>query len=423
VKVCHQRGIRVVLDVVMNFFSPSCPLADLALDRFSVPAGTDGRKDWAQHLFRFDTPSDDGTFAGRDFLLYMGEFWTSEFHVDGFRIDDFSDIRNWDFAQEFTARTSRAAQLVTPGKPFIVVAEDTRRDFSSTNPHAYHDTDAVSTTLGQASRSDRLRHLISKDGVWNQDYGHGHFDPGYADLANSVNYVTSHDVADAPRMMNYVLGSILREQALGPGDVEDVRATLDTCELSPGQQSQLRNSAVNFALYRIFGVFAVLLTSVGIPMFLAGEEFADVHDLNHLDDEIKQQDPVQFRRAMFTGNSRLQLQISRLINLRTTHPALQRNEVDLFYWHPEFDDNDGARVFGYTRTGGDTLGSSGQVVVLGNMGASRFPSYDLAGWPWAGQPIAEVATMGPITDPPAYGIGTGSLSLGLDAFQVHVFTT
>ena len=36
VKVCHQRGIRVLMDVVMNFFSPTCPLADLALNRFSV---------------------------------------------------------------------------------------------------------------------------------------------------------------------------------------------------------------------------------------------------------------------------------------------------------------------------------------------------------------------------------------------------
>ena len=101
VKACHQRGLRVLMDVVMNFFSPACPLADLALDRFSAPSGTDGRQDWGQDLFRFNTPSDDGTFAARDFLLYMGDFWTREYHVDGFRVDDFADIRSWDFMQEF----------------------------------------------------------------------------------------------------------------------------------------------------------------------------------------------------------------------------------------------------------------------------------------------------------------------------------
>lgn len=30
IKSCHQRGIRVVLDVVMNMFAPKCPLAALA---------------------------------------------------------------------------------------------------------------------------------------------------------------------------------------------------------------------------------------------------------------------------------------------------------------------------------------------------------------------------------------------------------
>ena len=147
-----------------------------------------------------------------------------------------------------------------------------------------------------------MRHLISKDGVWNDDFGHGHFDLGYTDLANSVDYATSHDVADAERMMNYLLGSILQAQALGPGDLADVRAALETAELHPSQQSSQRNGAVDFALYRLFGIFALLLTSIGMPMFLAGEEFGDVHDLDFSDVESKQQDPVQFRRLAFPGH-------------------------------------------------------------------------------------------------------------------------
>ena len=406
VKACHQRGMRVVLDVVMNFFSPACPLADLALDRFSVPSGTDGRQDFGQHLFRFNTPSDDGTFAARDFLLYMGEFWTRGYHVDGFRIDDFADIRNWDFMQEFRVRTHAAADAVTQGKPFIVIAEDTRRDFSSTDPEAYNGgpvldaiwnfgyrdeirrpaADAITTQFGQASRSDRLRHLISRDGVRNA-YGQGDLDRGYADLANSVDYATSHDVADAERMMNYLLGSILRTQGLGPGDVPDVRAALETAELRPSQQSTQRNSAVDFALYRVFGVFALLLTSAGIPMFLAGEEFADVHDLDFTGVQSKQQDPVQFRRLAFPGNHALQGQVSHLITLRASHPALQRNEVEFFYFHPQFDDNDAPRVFGYGRTARNSAGSLGQVIVLANMGPQKFLSYAVPGWPWRTLPL------------------------------------
>jgi 1,4-alpha-glucan branching enzyme len=443
VKACHQCGIRVLIDVVMNFFSTTCPLAELALNRFSVPSGTDGRQDYAQYLFQFNTLSDDGTFAARDFLLYMGEFWTTEYHIDGFRIDDFADIRNWDFMQEFRTRTYAAAAAVSPGKPFIVIAEDTRRDFTSTDPHAYNNlpvvdaiwnfgyrdeirrlaADSITTQFGQASRSERVRRLISKDGVWNDDYGHGHFDPGYTDLANSVDYATSHDVADAERMMNYLLGSILRTQTLGPGDVADVRSALDTAELQPSQQSSQRNGAVDFALYRVFGVFALLLTSVGMPMFLAGEEFGDVHDLDFTDVQSKQQDPVQFRRLAYPGNHTLQDEVGRLITRRTSHPALQRNEVRFFYFHPRFDDNDAPRVFGYARTAGNPLGNVGQIIVLANMGPQKFPSYAIPGWPWQALPTTEIGTMGPITNQPIYDPVSGNLNLGLDAFQVRVFST
>jgi 1,4-alpha-glucan branching enzyme len=443
VKVCHQRGIRVLMDVVMNFFSPTCPLADLALNRFSVPSGTDGRQDFGQRLFRFNTLSDDGSFAARDFLLYMGEFWTSEYHVDGFRIDDFADIRNWDFMQEFRTRTFRAANAVTAGKPFIIIAEDSRRDFSSTDQSAHHGrpvidaiwnfgyrdevrllaTDHITTQFGQASRSERVRHLISKDGVWNDDFGHGHFDLGYADLANSVDYATSHDVADAERMMNYLLSSILRAQGLGPGDIGDVRSAVDTAGQHPSQQSLQRNGAVAFALYRVFGVLALMLTSVGIPMFLAGEEFGDVHDLAFSDSESKQQDPVQFCRLAFTGNYTLQNQVARLIALRASHPSLQRNEVQFFYFHPQFDDNDAPRVFGYARTAGSPVGNIRQVIVMANMGPQKFPSYDVPDWPWRALPVTEIGEMGPLTDRPIYAASSGGLTLGLDAFQVRVFTT
>ena len=443
VKACHQRGMRVIIDVVMNFFSPTCPLADLALSRFSVPSGTDGRQDFGQHLFRFDTPSDDGTFAARDFLLYMGEFWVREFHVDGFRIDDFADIRSWDFMQEFRRRTHNAAQAVTPGKPFITIAEDSRRDFGSTEPRAYHNspvvdaiwnfgyrdeirllaTDDVATQFGQASRSERVRHLISKDGAWNDDFGHGHFDRGYADLANSVDYATSHDVADAERMMNHLLGSILRAQGLGAGDLADVKGTLETAELHPARQSSQRNGAVSFALYRVFGVFALMLTSVGMPMFLAGEEFGDVHDLDFRDVQSKQQDPVQFRRLAFPDNRKLQEQVGSLLRSRATRPELQRNEVEFFHFHPQFDDNDSPRVFGYARTAGNAAGNHDQVLVLANMGPQKFSSYEVPGWPWRALSITEVGAMGPFTDRPVYDPGRATLTLGLDAFQVRVFTT
>jgi len=436
VKECHQRGIRVLLDVVMNMFAPQCPLAALAPQWFYQPSSP-ARQDWGQDLFRFDTPAYDSYFAAREFLCEMAEFWVSEYHVDGFRIDDFADINNWDFVQEFHDRATDASQLFFPGKPFLVVAEDSDGRFVTTeddprNPNGRKVTDAIwnfsyrdeirrlvtntiNTLWGEPSRSVRVEHLISKDGVWN-DWNHS-FDPGYADMAASVDYITSHDVADAPRLMNVILGPMLQAAQLGDGGVQSVRSAVDGADTS---SNPALVAAVQVAFQRVLGAFVILMTSVGMPMFLAGEEFGDVHDEDYIDVNEKQQDPVQWGRAAFRGNAALQANVAQLVQLRTSHPALQRNEVEAFYFHPQFDDNDSPRVFAYCRTGGQPLGTSGQVIVIANMGPQSFPNYDIPGWRWGGSALTEIGGSNP---PPAYNPMTGTLSLSLDSFQARVFKT
>ena len=406
IKSCHQRGIRVVLDVVMNMFAPQCPLALLAPLWFYEP-GSAGRQDWGQNLFRFNTPSYDNYYAAREFLCEMAEFWVSEYHVDGFRIDDFADINNWDFVQEFYNRATAKSQSLFPGKPFLVVAEDSSRRFEITendecNPEGskvvdaiwnfgYRDeirrlaTNNITTIWGQPSRSTRVQHLISKDGVWN-DWNHA-FDAGYADMACSVDYITSHDVADGPRLMNVILGPMLQSANLGDGGVQNVRSAVDTADNASNPELQRE---VYTALCNVYGMFAILMTSVGMPMWLAGEEFGDVHDTDYTDVNSKQQDPVQWSRATFKGNAELQANIAKLVQLRTSHAALQRNEVEFFYFHPQFDDNDSSRVFAYCRSGGQPLGFSGQVIVIANMGPQLYPNYDIPGWRWVNSALTEI---------------------------------
>ena len=185
IKMCHQKGIRVFLDVVMNMFAPQCPLAALAPQWFREPASP-GRQDWGQDLFLFKAPAYDDYFAAREFLCEMAEFWVSEYRVDGFRIDDFADISNWDFVQEFHDRATAKSEALFPGKPFLVVAEDSNRRFVTTandpsNPggrkvvdaiwnFGYRDearrlvTNGINTVWGEPSRSARVEHLISNDG-------------------------------------------------------------------------------------------------------------------------------------------------------------------------------------------------------------------------------------------------------------------
>ena len=188
-------------------------------------------------------------------------------------------------------------------------------------------TNNINTSFGQPSRSERVQHLISKDGVWN-DWNHS-FDAGYSDMACSVDYMTSHDVADAPRLMNIILGPMLQSAGLGDGSVQNVRWAVDTVDSST--DTTLQNT-VDAAFHRVFGAFAILMTSVGMPMLLAGEEFGDVHDTDFSGVDSKQQDPVQWLRAQFRGNAALLQNVTKLIQLRGSHPALaaQRGDVFLF---------------------------------------------------------------------------------------------
>ena len=434
IKACHQHGIRVFLDVVMNMFAPQCPLAAFASGWFQEPSSP-SRQDWGQDLFRFDAPAYDNYYAAREFLCEMAEFWVSNYHIDGFRIDDFADINNWDFVQEFHDRATALSQLLYPGKPFLVIAEDSDGRFVTTgddadNPNGrkvvdaiwnfgYRNevrrllTDSINISWGQPSRTVRVEHLISKDGVWN-DWNHS-FDPGYADMACSVDYITSHDVADAPRLMNIILGPMLQAAGLGDGGVDNVRDAVDGAAISA---NPLLQSLVQQALLRVFGAFAILTTSVGMPMWLAGEEFGDVHDTSYTDVNEKQQDPVQWGRAALQGNSALKSNVAKLIQLRTSHPALQRNDVEFFYFHPQFDGNGGPYVFAYCRSGGQPPGTTGQIIAIANMGPQSFPNYDIPGWNWGGAVLAEVGY--PHT-PPTFNPASGIFSLSLDPFEVRVF--
>src|SRR5262249_5374069 len=159
----------------------------------------------------------------RDFHCEMAAFWIREFHIDGFRLDEFKSIKNYAFVQAFRERAWQQQQALFPQRPFLVIAEDSDRRFEITHDSPFHPngrkvvdaiwnfafrdearrllTNQIYTQFGQASRSDRIRMLITGSNIW-EDYGGGSVREGYGDLAQSINYLVSHDVKDAPRMMN-----------------------------------------------------------------------------------------------------------------------------------------------------------------------------------------------------------------------------
>ena len=450
IKCCHRYGMRVILDVVMNH-SRECPLETLAEDWYYLPKGSkeegDVRQDWGGRLFRYATPR-DGEYRARELQYQMAEFWIREYHVDGFRIDEFRGINNWDFLQGFYEHAWAEHQRLFAERPFLVIAESSDRRAEITYRDAYLDKPLVDsmwnfdfrdevrrlagntlqTVWGQPARRDRIQGLISSRKLWS-DWDHQYRPNAFTDLTQAVNYVTSHDVQEQieQRLMNYFLVPILRERGLNknpanPVESENdlVRRIVDNITSQPGEVQ----AAHADALERVGSTFALMLTSQGIPMFLAGEEFADIHDVDHTDWQLKQSDPVDWERRDLLGHRSLLQRVSELTRLRTQHPALASEGINFFYFHPTFDDNDGVRAFGYCRTNDQALGSANQVVVLANCGPQNFPVFDFPWyWPDRSQLQEHGTPSGALSPQVSTRNGSGVMSLSLAPFQVRVFTT
>jgi glycosidase len=148
------------------------------------------------------------------------------------------------------------------------------------------------------------------------------------DGSQAVNYLTSHDVGGLgnERIYNWLVNN-------GVADTEE----------------------------RIKLAFVCLLTAVGIPMILAGDEFGDSQDLDiNLSpdrDRHKQIDPVNYSRMNDDWRQRIFNYVARLVRFRTTSEALATNDTNFI--HVDF--NEGKRVVVWQRGTGDRI-----VVVVAN---------------------------------------------------------
>lgn len=408
IKECHRRGIRVFLDVVVNH-ATGCPLEQLADGWFfRHPDEQPERSDWGGRRFDFESTL-DGYHPAQEFLCRMGEYWVEEYHVDGFRIDEFKGADNWNFVQRFRDRTHAAHNELASDRPFLVVAEDSHgraqivRDHED-NPDGRSVVDAMWNFDFQVearrvlrdgiefnedgpARSERLQALITNDRTYDgrtEELGRG-----FDDLSQAVNYITSHDVGAEgdQRLMNFLFGSMVADRGLGDGAFENVGYLIDNL-VTAGDGVQI--DAHTEAIDRVRGAFAILLTSVGIPMILAGEEFAEIHDLDYENWQRKMEDPVDWSRREYPGHDALHEAVRDLIHLRTSTAALQRNEVEFLHVHPETDDPDGPAVVAYCRSGGEPVGSGGQVVVVANLGPESFEAFEVP-WMW-GTEVTERGT-------------------------------
>jgi len=394
----HKKGIRFFIDVVMAFarheayqylnlddFYITDPKSDLSDPDSHTSRGTgldNLRNGFGSILFRYArfvngydplTGAKTSISPGRQLMLSFITRWMRDFRVDGVRMDSVENVSNWDFVQQFKDRARALFQERCAA--FGVSAADANERF---------------IVVGE-ELSDPLALLTQNrlDGLWNDDFrgtvrsviiGEGDnqsFEQnvrrmidcrvrGFTDGTQAVNYITSHDVEGfrRERLYNFLLNNKL--------------------------QSDFER--------RVKLAFVCLLTAVGIPMILAGEEFADQHDRFDASGNVdqaggKQVDPVNYTRLedglledgktpdpIPPARREILKYVSTLVKLRTTHPALAVNDTDFI--HTDFNDN--KRVLVWKR------GGSGQdpLVVLANFSEFFTPNpsdpssvYVVPNWP------------------------------------------
>jgi 1,4-alpha-glucan branching enzyme len=376
VAACHRHGIRWFCDMVMAFATRYVCRHVNFLDFHVLPGSGDPeeynqgqkRDGFGGDLFKYNLFVDGyDPVTGKALHLcparqlmkaYLAR-WMEAFRVDGLRLDSIVNIGNWDFVQEFKelARDlwrdrwlAENPSAAGADERFLVVGEELavplglvyqgRLDGLWNEPFLYRVRAAI---LGQSHGADpdfetTVRNMIDCRRV------------GFGDGTQAVNYVTSHDVEGwrKERLFRLLANN-------GISDVEDVK-------------------------HRVKLAFACLLTAVGVPMFLAGEEFADDHDLPTTS-PAKQTDPVNYDRLADPWRRDVFDAVARLVKLRTTSDALAVNETEFI--HVDF--TDGKRVLAWRR---GRPGVDGPVVVLANFsdwrsdrhGAPPF-EYRVANWP------------------------------------------
>jgi pullulanase len=385
IRSCHNHGIRFFYDAVMafgnrepyrlaDFMDFHVFFTDLAQGPFDhLDPEQDGRDGFGGDLWKYAfsqrafDPLTGRTFdlvrARRHMLSHLLH-WMAQYHVDGLRLDSVNNYNNWDFADEIRreARAAWKARWVAEGNPpsgaeerFLVVGEE------------------LSVPKGL------LAHL---DGLWNEDFkrilrnvilgrnadGEPSFERsvrklidcrnlGFADLTQAVNYVGSHDIGGAgnERLYNY-----------------------------------LDFNGVVFKEKQIKLAFACLLTAVGIPMILAGDEFADEHDVDifhggrngRTPDDNKQLDPVNYDRLdQDVWRQDVFQYVSRLVKLRTRSDALAVNDTEFIH----VDVDDAKRVLAWRR---GRPGVDDPVVVVANFSSwgtadptNPSAEYIVSNWP------------------------------------------
>jgi pullulanase len=381
---CHQYGIRFFTDSVMAFAKQHAYQAAATNDFFILnPSGDPSDPDAQQSsgegirdgfgsdLFRYSTPvqsydpvggGSSNLYPARQLMKTALIRWMDDFGVDGIRMDSINNVANWDFVAEYMQLGWQKFNERYPcdTSHFLVVGEELSEPLALLTQGRlnalWHERWKVyvryvimgQAAPGEVSFESTVRKLIDCRNF------------GYADMGQAVIYVTSHDVEGFRNERLYNL---------------------------------LVSNGIVQTQQRIQLAFVCLLTAVGIPMILAGEEFGAEHDFfdaggNVDQDGGKQVDPVDFSLLDNAWRTQLKNYVANLTQLRTSSAALSVNDNNIF-----FTDFSGKQVMAWIRGNANSgvdggAGTADLIVVLANFSDYGTPNptdpaaqYVVSNWP------------------------------------------
>lgn len=379
----HSQGVRLFTDVVMAFGYDPYGFIDFQSfhlrpnmepnnpDSYQSHGNGQLRDGYGGNSWRYirtaqsyDPETGDGNSVLHPSWVFHRSHlarWMTDFGVGGLRLDSVNNIGNYDFVRSYKERAwelynARYGPSADPSK-FLVIGEELSMPVSMVHQGPLNalwnerwQGRLRGVILGEPASDDNFEWTVRKLVDCTLDNIDG---TNFTDGAQAVNYITSHDIEGfrKERLYNFLVSNRV-------WDVEK-RAKL---------------------------AFALLLTSVGIPMIFAGEEFADQMDRS-VDMNKKQTDPVNYARKNDGGwRQGLFGYVANLVKFRTKCPALGEDDTDFFH----IDGSRGGKIMAWRR--GRTGDGRRPVVVVANFSdentpgseyvvpASNWPDRDKSGW-------------------------------------------
>lgn len=316
---CHGKGIRVLLDCVLNHADTENPLTQINHDYWYTEEPSDPGNSWGPE---FNYEYYDENLDIKPAWQFVGDvvkFWVKEYHIDGFRYDAAKQIDHY----ELLDWLSEQARTLAGDKPFFNTAEYIPEDpqlagFDRPVDSCWHESfyqQAINHICGDNYNFEDLKEVINCK------------KQGYQRPISVINYISCHDHK-------------LVVSELGDRNIFDEEAF---------QRANL--GAI------------LLMTTVGVPLIWMGNEFGE--------DDEEEKSNLNWKLLENDSNQHLFETYKKLIELKINNHALHTDNVDFI--HEDIENN----ILVYHRWNED--GSS--VVVVLNFSGNSFSDYGIPNFP------------------------------------------